>query len=205
MFLPACLRASGQIEEGAGLEGNEQRFVDDRDAVHLPFGRLQCVVIARVEENRREADDILFYGDGRQAHIFRKIEGPRLARKELDHEREALILRLMKAIELLLAVASLARLISACIEKRLNRRAKCGVDHLDTEHHVDVLGRSEWETGGIEQQVACRTADDRVVVLMPGENAPETSRCRLPWDVLQEMFCRHGDTFVTVIPELRVK
>ena len=118
----ACFRACGQIEEGAGLEGNEQRFVDDRDAVHLPFGRLQCVVIALIQENRRKADDILFYGDGRQAHIFRKIEGPRLARKELDHEREALILWLMKAIELLLAIASLARLISACIQKRLEGR-----------------------------------------------------------------------------------
>ena len=31
----ACLRASNQIEEGSGLKGNQQRFVDDSNAITL--------------------------------------------------------------------------------------------------------------------------------------------------------------------------
>ncbi|UVC15323.1 hypothetical protein [Mesorhizobium onobrychidis] len=89
---------------------------------------------------------------GVKAVVFGEVEGSRLARKELDHEWEALILRLVEAIEFLFAIAALARLISACIEKRLESRAKCGVDDLDAKHHVDVFGRSEWETRRIEQQ-----------------------------------------------------
>ena len=61
----ACLRASNQIEEGSGLKGNEQRFIDDRNAIHLAFGCLQRVIVALVEENLREIDGILLDGDVR--------------------------------------------------------------------------------------------------------------------------------------------
>ncbi|MGA9891904.1 MAG: hypothetical protein WBQ55_05950, partial [Xanthobacteraceae bacterium] len=41
--------------------------------------------------------------------------------------------------------------------------------YFDAEHHVDVFGCPEWETSGIKQQVACRPADDGILILMPSE------------------------------------
>jgi len=75
----------------------------------------------------------------------------------------------VEAVKFLFSSATFACLVAASIQKFFESGAEGGIDHLNAEHHVDILGSPEIETGFIEQEVTGRPADDGVVVLMASE------------------------------------
>src|SRR5690606_32468874 len=122
-------------------------------ALDLSLCGLQRFIISVVEQNGREADDVSLDRNGGEFCIFRKVERAGLAGKQLYHEGEALVRRLVEAVKFLFASATFACLVAASIQKFFESGAEGGIDHLNAEHHVDILGSPEIETGFIEQEV----------------------------------------------------
>ena len=61
----------GEIEPGPGLEGNETARRDGGDTINNPSRPQDQAVIIIVEQNGREAREILASRDGREVHISR--------------------------------------------------------------------------------------------------------------------------------------
>ena len=110
----------------------------------------RACVVGVVQQDRRKADYILIYGYPRPHRVFGQVQTSGPSRKKLDHERKTLVGRSVEAIELLRPIGPLAGLVSACVEERAEGCSERCVDHLNAEHHVDVLGRSEIKTGRVE-------------------------------------------------------
>ena len=164
--VPICFGTSSKVKKGASLKWYEKSLVDDSDAVDLPFCCLEHLEIGIVQQDCRKADDIMVYRNPRVDCVFGQIEVHGSSRKQLDHEGEAAVSRLVKSVKLPSPVASFACLISARIEKGLESPSKFGVDHLDTKHHVDILCCPEIETRSVEQQIESGTSEDRILTLM---------------------------------------
>ena len=57
----------------------------------------------------------------------------------------------------------------------------------------------------IKQQVACRPADDRILIFMPGEVLAKFFEVPLPCEALQEFLGRHRNSLIAMMRELGVK
>ncbi|GAB4154222.1 MAG: hypothetical protein Tsb0016_26540 [Sphingomonadales bacterium] len=84
----------------------------------------------------------------------------------------------MEAIKLLLPIAPFARRVTAGIKKALEGRSKSGIDDLDAKHHVNIPCRPEGQACGIEQQIASRAANDRILIFVAREMCPEPINAR---------------------------
>ena len=164
--IPICIESSSKVRKRASLEWYEKGLVDNSDAVDLPFCCLDHLEVGVVQQDCRKADYVLVHRNPRVDCVFGQIEIHRSSRKQLDHDGEAAVSRFVKAVEFPSSVAPFACLISAFIQKGPGSRSKFSVDRLDTKHHVDILGRPEIETRGVEQQTASGTSYDRILTIM---------------------------------------